>query len=384
MATLRLLAAALLITGPIFAAEDALLPQGLGGRRPACPDMLFQGSRLIMELEARSELDSARAVNASLEKYCGWNEQVLRYRILSDTTPGGFPFLEETGDFFLRKFLQYRKRRLWILAKRPSVDEIGREFGYWADPDFDAFTLKKAESRMDDSPDRDQEIAHCLYAERWDRFESLLKHPQGNSVLNRRALLWLANAHGGFGAAVSIFGGAWIPTGNLERVNEHGLAGLRFGIGEGRTTMQFRLGLIFPNGPYRYDVAFQDSLIRADEFDGTSIALEIGVSVFQTLNWKANLVGGFGGLWAIAYTEKNGKPVEDRDSKDLSSREWTLAVRLDHLWAAGGLWALEAKYFFLDVGNRGATPLDGNAFAVLLHLGFDGKLAWMDAREVWK
>lgn len=378
------LASVLLLSTLIPGAEETPRPEGARKRPAPCPDLLFEGSRRIMEWEARNEPDSARAVNGSLEKYCGWNEQVLRYRILSDTSASGFKAPEGYADFVLRQLLQYRERRRWAAEERPSFELMGGKYGYWADPDFDAFTRRKAEGMLSRTGSRDQEIFLSLYAEDWDRFESLLKDSREIPDLNREAYRRLQNAHRGPEISASLFLGPWIPTGSLEAVNQHAYPGFRFGLGWNRFGAHFRFGLVIPNGPYRYEVRFQDSLVQADNFGGPSLALEASAALLQSLHWRLNLVGGYGGLWSTAYTVENPDPTGENASKSLSSTEWSLGARLDHLWGTGGVVSLEGKYFFLDVGNRGGTPLDGHAFAILLHIGLYGKGAWMDARQVWK
>jgi len=363
----------------LWAQEDESFLALTEGDRPDCRNRSFRASRKILAYEEQGKSDSARMINTALQKYCGTTEPVLRYKLLDGLRNGNDSSGQISSSFVLDRILDYRDRRLYIQRFYPSYNFLGDHFDYWADPNFDTWS-RKAALGLDTTLSPSAPVIRAAYVEDWDGLTERLRSRNAKSPLSRLSLERLHSAHEGFRINGMAFTGIWIPTGNLERVNEHVYSGFKFGGGKGRFDLNFRVGIIFPNGPYDYDVLYSDTLVHADVFAGPAIAIEPSFDVFQSLNWKIGVVGSIGSTFAVTYSKESpGRGT----APDVSSKDFGIGLRVRHLWASGGVTHLEAHYNFQNFNNDGGSSLSGNSIAVLLGVGVEGSVTWWRARRIW-
>jgi hypothetical protein len=365
------------------------------GERPDCRNRVFMGSRRIMQYEGQGKPDSARLVNDALERYCGLIEPVARYRMLDAVRQQQAPLAGIEPALALDLLLDQRDRRKIVSRTRPGYNDIGRYFNYWADPNYDAFMAawvdgataadaKNGTATTDrDTMDAriDTRIVTAAYGEDWDTFRNLVRSQDSRSSLATEALRRRDGAYEGFRLHGSLFMGGWFPTGNLERANQHVYAGFKMGGGAGRFDLRFRNGLIFPNGPYRYTVGYDDTSAVADNFAGFSTALEPSWDLYRTLTWKASAVGSVGWTWAHAHTLLI--PDEDNRELSVSSPDVAAGIVISRLWSQAGLTQFEVQYHLQNFRNPGGSSLRGNAITAQISIGLEANPAWMRARRIW-
>jgi hypothetical protein len=376
---LRLSIFFILLATSLWAQEDESFLALTEGDRPDCRNRSFRASRKILAYEEQGKADSARMINAALQKYCGMTEPVLRYKLLDDLRSGRDSAEFISTGFVLDRLLDYRDRRRAIQRNYPSYNFLGDRFDYWADPNFDPWSRKIA-SGLDTTKSSIAPTIQSAYSDDWTGFTSRLRSRDENSPFAVEALNRLRSAHDGIRVTGMLFTGMWIPTGNLARVNEHFYSGFKFGGGAGRFDVNFRVGIVFPNGPYDYDVLYSDTLVHADVFAGPAMAIEPSVDLYRTLNWKLGLVGSIGSSFAATYSkESQGRGT----TPDVSSKDLGLGLRVRRLWGTGGVTHAEVHYNFQDFGNDGGSSLSGNSISVLLGIGVEGSLTWWRARRIW-
>lgn len=348
------------------------------GINASCRTALFSGSRLIIDLRRAGKTDSAALINSLLLKYCRDNEQVIRYALLDGMAKDSLALEEDAGST-LDNLQEYEIRRKSMHKKHYSYLQLGSEYGYWADPSYDSLTQSLAASILERGPARGMKKALLeLYMDDFESFHAEVK--SGDSPISEAVRKRIRNAYSDPRVDADLAAGIWMPTGHLSGVHEHPTFGFRFGLGQARVDVQLRVMLLFPLGPYRFEVPFEDSLVRATNFGGVSTALEPSVDIFQSVGWKASLVAGLGGLDAHVYSVT--KAGGDKSDVSLFSKELSIGLKIDHLWADGGVWGAEIKYSFLDFENAPGTELDGKAITLQLHLGVMGSFSWMRAKAV--
>lgn len=222
----------------------------------------------------------------------------------------------------------------------------------------------------------DEQFILRFYANPSDSLYQLLERPEyAGSPLNNAWLRLKKERELRSGTDLAVFGGLWIPNGNLAVLGNHPYVGFLVGSKKNRHSFNIRMDFQFLNTPTNYLVKIDTTLYATNSFFGLNMGLDYAYHFWGTKGIQVNAVGGI--AWEVF--DAGLSEHYSADSKDNGFNTLNLNVGIsckvfvkhkvtrDHV--KDSYLGLTGKYNFLFFNNSGGTDLSGNVVTVGLVYG---------------
>ncbi len=169
------------------------------------------------------------------------------------------------------------------------------------------------------------------------------------------------------GFHLGLYGGAWIPGGQLAKVGRHPYAGVQIGYGSRKLILSLSIAARFLKARHPFTIQKDDSLYNSRHYSGGYFGLDGSYSLFKKGRHQWDAEAG------IAVETMQGlsiKPPDDNDkiTKTLVSPNFNIGTGYK-FWLKDIYIGLDLKYNFLFFNNKNATDFKGNVITVGLVFG---------------
>lgn len=336
------------------------------GQLPSCASIEFHGTRKMVEFEAMGQRDSSLQVLGLIENYCGPDEVVFRFKALM-AAERGVDYIDSVPAPLAQRYLSWYQDRAKAQRLGIRFENVGNFYHYWGHPSFDTLT-RAMTARLDSR--RYPELS-MVYADRFSEYHEFLLAEEGVRPQQRMVQEILTDMDEGPSLYLALALGSWIPLGSLRGTNPHPTFGFDFGGGAGRWNLGLDFYLLFPNGPYDYQVVFRDTLRTASNFSGPITSLKLSLELLRTVDWNISAVGSAGWAFLYAYVEDCTTPGCVAKDASVDGPAWSAGVRLTRWFNGFGQVFLLPRYQYLALDNPGGTPLRGGSLSVQLGVGVE-------------
>ena len=165
-----------------------------------------------------------------------------------------------------------------------------------------------------------------------------------------------------------MFGGAWIPQGNLSVLGSHPTLGVLVGGAFKRYTVHVVFDVAFMGLPDSIRMRENDSVFYTDYFHRIYAGLEGGYNIVNGLRHRLSVLGGVGyeGLTFVPADPE----VEASTEVSRGAFNMNAGIGYRFFYDNNSYLELQGRYNFEAFKNPGGTNISGNPISVRLIWGF--------------
>jgi hypothetical protein len=334
-----------------------------------CDDIQLNLFFLLPDLYKQGKHSSIKAVLDYADKKCPYRGQTLSFEAL---------YAIELDSFQLSNYNPNElSRELEYYLKRVSKDSAGSPPYYLlVAPDSETLAIYYATvSRMATSmagrqfkTDFEASLVNFYIRPTDSMLQKVDKELTSKRASNAyyEGQRYRRGHHGGL--HMSLYGGVWVPHGNLSAVGRHGYIGLQYGMGTRKFQVSASIAARFLNAADSFNVLKGDSLYRSRNYGGAYFGLDVSYALVRGKHHEWSVLGGFGLETLMALNIE-----KDDDDDNITKRLYTPNINVGtgyKFWLNGGYVALDLKYNVLFFRNKGGTNFSGNVFTLGVAIGF--------------
>lgn len=333
-----------------------------------CTDVTANSRLLIPGYYKNGNRDTVQGLMQYWEEKCGYTESLMRLKILLAIKADTFNENLYKNARITEYVLRYRQLRIWrekLLEKKFSYD------GYAQDTLFEFFTqnlARKLSFRQDLTPTEQFFIEFYSHQNEKKQFDQLRENSMKGSILKRefdstaRVFAEKPKWH------AALFGGIWMPGGQLKTLGSHPLIGYQLGLQKRKFLIDLTMEIRFLKSANPYLVKYKNTMYSSEDYTGFLIGMDLGYNILRHNRNDILLACGIAadGFDALSFTNQNGK-------KETAQSLYTFNLNPGIAWRLfdknNNYIGLDLRYNILNFKNIDGTDLSGNAFSLRLKFG---------------
>jgi len=333
----------------------------------SCDDIYYNNAELIPKYHRQHAMDTVQALVSYWEQACGELEPVFRTKTLLDIENNAQITQMNAPKVFagLRYYLNEKKMFEWYYRSALEQNQFfGRNrllnvYGNYYD-----FTKRWALKLLQDKKtDIDQKFVLKVYAGQIKTLDSLKKAPYNKGVLYdvyTKSMEHQGEYAQNYNYYYNIYGGLWVPTGNLAYLGNHPQLGLRVGAYYKKWTFDMDLAVTLRDAKNEYLSVNNGELMPTKKFVKPFLGINAAYHFYQTPKTSLYISGGFGYESISTFSAKDNLEDNNREIY-LNSFNFNTGLGIK-FYIKNSYLSLEAKYRISNFDNSPGTDLSGNAF----------------------